>query len=312
MRPGGRRGVARKGGAQHGQERDDAKFGSLREIKRVVTSEDGAIVDDDALPDFADIAALVSDRICETLKHDSVAAARMAPTVVEAEARARLSNLLRDTCIAVVRSACGADVPPDIWTAWVNEVARAMDDEWFSAERDDADLGRSLVLAMQKAYEAQPQRSVVRNVILSLLRVVEGTDHAEGQQPLRIVRACAGRAAGIVSEPWNITEQMYAHGKIHAAVVSGGRVPAALPQKKLRGSERCLEVFCDWCRDVAFATRPWCNITVVGSDGLEYTTAKQMLVAPISLLYPEFCLHARQAGRSCRRNLQPKHVSPLA
>jgi hypothetical protein len=26
------------------------------------------------LPDFADIAALVSDRICETLKHDSVAA----------------------------------------------------------------------------------------------------------------------------------------------------------------------------------------------------------------------------------------------
>jgi hypothetical protein len=171
-----------------------------------------------------------------------------------------------------------------------------MDDSWFSAERDDADLARSIVLAMQTAYEAQPQRSVVRNVIIALLRILEGTDHAAGQQPLRIVRACAARAVGAVSEPWNITEQMFTNGRIHAAVITAGRVPAALPHKKMRGSELCLMVFCDWCRDVAFATRAWCNITATGDDGLEYTTAKQMLVAQISQLYPEFCLHARNAG----------------
>lgn len=163
MRPGGRRGVARKGGAQHGQERDDAKFGSLREIKRVVTSEDGAIVDDDALPDFADIAALVSDRICETLKHDSVAAARMAPTVVEAEARARLSNLLRDTCIAVVRSACGAFIDPKTTFAGAPGYGRA--------ERAAAGTF-TLSPAMIADIKAQPERRNV-NRVLEHLRGLE-------------------------------------------------------------------------------------------------------------------------------------------
>ena len=316
MRTGARRGGTRTGGSHQAQAAEDARTSGLRDIHYVRTDEDGACVDDGLLPDFTDIAALVSDRVSETLKHCGIAGARSGlPSALDEDTRERVTNLLRDTCFAVVRSACGQDADTAQWTAWCHEVARAMDDEWFSAERDDADLARSLLKAMQIAYESQPQRSVVRNVILGLLRVLKGTVHHEGQQPRRIVQgaveraaeqsyqltrgnmtSASARASGSLSSAWNVTEQNWTHASVYAAVMTGGRVPASLPQQKLAGSELCLMAFCAWCRDSAFATRPWLFNKTVGADGAEYNSAKQMLVGRVSELYPEFCEFARRYG----------------
>ena len=100
----------------------------------------------------------------------------------------RLQHALRDICIAVVKLACPAEADTEtVKNAWANDVARAMDDEHFTAERDDADVGRSLVRSLQIAFEKSTQGSVVRHTILGVLRTLAGVDdeggRLAGQQP---------------------------------------------------------------------------------------------------------------------------------
>ena len=250
MRRGALRGEVRAGAAAtHWAEKREADTVLAGELRKHDHEDDGSSSGKFELPSLYDVAMLVCPAAAEALRKLGAATAASSPTVArrtDPSQYTRLQHALRDICVAVVKLACpaGADTIT-VKNAWANDVARAVDDEHFRAERDDAGVGRSLMRALQIVYESA-QGSVVRHTVLGVLRTLAGFDDTggrlAGQQTRVMFRATSGRAVGDLAEPWNITEQMWENAYFHAAVLAGGHVPTYSWAKKTRGSPIALVV----------------------------------------------------------------------
>jgi hypothetical protein len=175
----------------------------------------------------------------------------------------------------------------------------------------DAEVGRTLLRAVQAVYEGAPRGSLLRLTMLGLLRtrVDDGTARPGSAQTLATLQGTATRAAGAF-QVWHITEHMFAAGYLHAGALVQGRFPVRLVIKREKGSERSLLTLLDAVED--FSTwRAFLASMKRQPDGSQKPVADRMLTVTVAEVYRVYCEMCRIRRIPEEEIMCPSHVREL-
>ena len=199
------------------------------------------------IPSVSSICRMLSPEASRLLVRDGAAAfyfgepraavRRGGDTLSRASAlmRAAVEGLFNALC-ATPRTADSRAVlaSSDHRNAWMNQFCEEFHKDYcVTGTTSDAEVGRTLLRAVQAVYEGAPRGSLLRLTMLGLLRtrVDDGTARPGSAQTLATLQGTATRAAGAF-QVWHITEHMFAAGYLHAGALVQGRFPVRLVIKR--------------------------------------------------------------------------------